>query len=351
MDIVRGYLQAYDWGQVDGLARWTAPTGGPQAELWFGTHPNGPSVARDGGQVDVQTPILTKILAAARPLSIQIHPSADFAQAQFASQRSDPRGHQLLPDPYAKAEILIAVEPFTILEGFRDTGVSAEVFAHLGPQVAQAADALRAGDLPGCIRGLLTLPMDVVVDTAPALPAAMAAAGLPPLASEVIEQVVACYPDDPGVFVAALLNARTLAPGESIYVEPGTVHAYVQGLGVEVMTASDNVLRLGLTSKTVAIDAALAALSVSGQPRPVEPEQTDGVATYAPQGSPFSVVSVADAGFTATTGAARTVLCMQGEITAGDIVLAPGDAILLEASEADLQVEADGRAVIARAAS
>ena len=74
-------------------------------------------------------------------------------------------------------EILIAVEPFTILEGFRDTGVSAEVFAHLGPQVAQAADALRAGDLPGCIRGLLTLPMDVVVDTAPALPAAMAAAG------------------------------------------------------------------------------------------------------------------------------------------------------------------------------
>lgn len=351
MDIVRGHLQAYDWGQVDGLARWTAPTGGPQAELWFGTHPNGPSVPRDGGQLDVQMPILTKILAAARPLSIQIHPSAEFAQAQFASQQSDPQGPQLLPDPYAKAEILIAVEPFTILEGFRDTHISAEVFAHLGSQLAQAAEELRDGDLPGCIRGLLTLPMDVVVDTAAQLPAAMAAAGLPRLASDVIEQVVACYPDDPGVFVAALLNARTLAPGESVYVEPGTVHAYVQGLGVEVMTASDNVLRLGLTSKTVAIDAALAALSVSGQPHPCVPEQVDGVATYAPQGAPFSVMSLTDAVFTAETGAARTVLCLQGELAAGDVVLAPGEAILLEASEDDLRVKADGRGVVARGAS
>jgi mannose-6-phosphate isomerase len=193
--------------------------------------------------------------------------------------------------------------------------------------------------------------MNVVVDTAPQLSDAMAVAGLPQLASDVIEQVVACYPDDPGVFVAALMDARTLAPGESVYVEPGTVHAYVQGLGVEVMTASDNVLRLGLTSKTVAIDAALAALSVSGQPHPCVPEPVDGVATYAPQGAPFSVVSLVDAGFSARTGEARTVLCLQGQVVAGDVALAPGDAILLEASEDDLRVEADGRGVVARAVS
>lgn len=351
MDIVRGYLQTYDWGQVDGLAQWSEATGGPQAELWFGTHPNGPSVPKDGGTLDVEMPILTKILAAARPLSIQIHPPSEFARAQFASQQADPDAAQLLPDPHAKNEILIALEPFTILEGFREPSVSARIFEHLGSASAPAVEALRAADLETCIRGLLAISRQDVLANADRLPQAVAAAGLPALDSEVMAEVVASYPDDPGVFVAALLNARTLAPGQAVYVEPGAVHAYVRGRGIEVMTASDNVLRLGLTSKTVAVDAALAALSVSAQPCPVEPVVVGGVGSYAPQGAPFAVDSISDVTFTAQAGAARTALCLTGSVRAGDVELSAGDAILVDAHAPDLSLVVDGQAVVARAVS
>ena len=44
MLIARGAVKDYDWGIVDGLQAWSGEaTGEPQAELWFGVHPGGPS--------------------------------------------------------------------------------------------------------------------------------------------------------------------------------------------------------------------------------------------------------------------------------------------------------------------
>ena len=62
-----------------------------------------------------------------------------------------------------------------------------------------------------------------------------------------LERVVAAFPNDPGVLVSVLLDHDVLRPGEAIAVSAGIVHSYVGGLGVEVMTSSDNVLRGGLT--------------------------------------------------------------------------------------------------------
>ena len=42
-----------------------------------------------------------------------------------------------------------------------------------------------------------------------------------------------------------------LQPGEAVYLNAGALHAYVSGLGVEIMANSDNVLRGGLTPKFV----------------------------------------------------------------------------------------------------
>ena len=349
MQIVRGHLQAYDWGPVDGLARWTAATGAPQAELWFGSHPNGPSPLRDGGgPATTPLPILTKILAAARPLSIQIHPPAEMARAQYDVQQADPGVPRLLSDPHAKAEILIALEPFAILEGFRAAQRSAEVFAHLGPGLQAAASALAAGDLRGCVRTLLTLPPDEVIANAATLPSAFAAAGLSDHDAAVIGDVVQYFPGDPGVFVAALLNARTLQPGEAVFVDPGTVHAYVRGTGVEVMVNSDNVLRLGLTTKTIAVDAALAAMSTTAQPHPLSPPVTDGVAPYAPEGAPFAVDLLSNTSLVAGGGQARIIVCLEGRALVGDAALMPGDGALLAAQDPAVDIKAEGRAVVAR---
>jgi mannose-6-phosphate isomerase len=353
VDVVRGYLQTYDWGPTDGLARWTGATGGPRAELWFGSHPNGRSPLRadPAAAARAQVPILAKILAAARPLSIQIHPPADIARAQYDRQRADPGVPALLADPNAKAEILIALEPFVILEGFRDPGRSAEIFSHLGAGMQPATQALAAGDLRRCVRWLLTQPVAELTAAAERLPQGFGAAGLGQHDTAVIRAVIECFPGDPGVFVAALLNARTLQPGQAVYVEPGTVHAYVRGTGVEVMTNSDNVLRLGLTTKTIAVDAALAAVDVGAQPHPCDPPDVAGIRSYAPPGAPFQVDMITDAHTTAATGRARVVVCLDGRAEAGGTALAPGDGVLLVAGDPDVTVRVEGRALVARQAS
>ena len=57
------------------------------------------------------------------------------------------------------------------------------------------------------------------------------------------------HPADPGVVGALLVNHVRLRPGEAIVLPAGNLHAYLQGVGVEIMGNSDNVLRGGLTPK------------------------------------------------------------------------------------------------------
>ena len=80
------------------------------------------------------------------------------------------------------------------------------------------------------------------------------------------------YPQDPGLFCPFLLNVKHLKEGEALYLEPRTLHAYVQGNGVELMSSSDNVLRGGLTNKKVDVHELLKILEIKG--KEVEPVLT-----------------------------------------------------------------------------
>ena len=131
MLVVRGAVKDYDWGITDGLAPWAGEhPGGTQAELWFGAHPGGPSplVDADGdetGEVladrfDIAAiPLLVKLLAAARPLSVQVHPQLSVAAAGWAAQQT-PGAPRVLSDPFEKTEMLVALEPFEAFAGWRD---------------------------------------------------------------------------------------------------------------------------------------------------------------------------------------------------------------------------------------
>ena len=68
---------------------------------------------------------------------------------------------------------------------------------------------------------------------------------------ELVDELNQLYPGDPGVVIALLMNQVFLAPGEALYLPAGNIHAYLSGLGIEVMAASDNVLRGGLTKKHI----------------------------------------------------------------------------------------------------
>lgn len=372
MHRISGYLQNYAWGIPGGLAAWrggaddAAPAGtvpAPEAELWYGAHVNGPSplVEGTGALTDLVTaddaPVLVKLLAAARPLSIQIHPPSDQAAANFAAQEADSSLPKLLADGLAKTEMLIAVRPFSVLQGMRDPELAAAILRKVGGSAGAGADLLDAGDPKGAIRLLLAIDPAELSELTPKVAAAAAASGLRAAGVEALAIVAGNYPGDAGVLVAVLMDQRVLAEGDAVYVPAGVVHAYVSGTGVEVMTASDNVLRLGLTPKTIAVDAALDALDPDLTPQPMSGEPTalptGGIHRhYAPAGAPFIVDWIGDGSFTAAAGDYRLVLAVSSSVTVSadgqEIVLSQGQAAAVLADEGDVRVVTTGAAVIAR---
>jgi len=257
---VRGILRDYDWGEINGLAEWSHVTGAPQAELWFGIHPTAPAIVVDsegastGETLDEvmppqRNPLLVKLLAAARPLSIQVHP-----QRALAAELSA-RG--ILPDAEEKTEILLALEPFRIHAGWRELEVARRVLVEAGVSAEAIALAHTHGDT---VRALLDLSPAAIDRAVAGLSQAAARCGLDSDTVESLRSIADEFPTDAGVLVCVLMQHIVLAPGQTVGVAAGTIHSYVRGLGVEVMTSSDNVLRLGLTSKAVDVEDALAAL-------------------------------------------------------------------------------------------
>jgi mannose-6-phosphate isomerase len=356
--LVRGVVKDYDWGIVDGLVPWTGePTSGPQAELWFGVHPGGPSPVVDpsgqptgehlGAHFDVEhIPILVKLLAAARPLSVQVHPDAGTAARMWADQEAG-RAPVTLTDPFEKTEMIVALEPFEALVGWRAADSARAILAAM-PGCSAAAEA--AGEPQAALRALLALE-DPAAATA-ALPAAARNAGLSDEAVSAYATIADLYPDDPGAPVTALLDHVVLAPGEAAYVPAGVPHSYVRGLGLEVMTSSDNVLRLGLTSKAVFVEEALGCLVDTRQPALLR-QGYDTV--IAPSGAPFTACVITGGSTQAPTGTYRIVLLIDGSASVrtslADVDLHVGAAAVFAADDPDLTVVADGRVALLQAAA
>ncbi len=86
------------------------------------------------------------------------------------------------------------------------------------------------------------------------------------------EDFAARWPGDRGVLSPLILHLHELRPGEAIHTGPGILHAYLQGVGMELMTSSDNVLRGGLTAKHVDVPELLDVLRFEPlEPRPLRP--------------------------------------------------------------------------------
>lgn len=358
MLIVRGAVKDYDWGVIDGLAAWSGTqTGAPQAELWFGVHPGGPTPVVDAAgtatgknladHFDVEhIPILVKLLAAARPLSVQVHPGAATAMRMWRAQE-DGTGQVVLADPFEKTEMLIALEPFDAFVGWRDLDHARAILEQI-PGCGQAIAALAVGDEKAAIVALLEL-RDIEGKVA-LLPAAVSAAGLDGGELHAYATVAALYPDDAGALVTPLLAFVTLAPGEAVYVPAGVPHSYVRGTGLEVMTSSDNVLRLGLTPKAVFVDEALRALDTDLEPIVLRTTMGE---TVAPRGAPFAATLIRDDAVEVPTGRYRIVVLIEGtarvSTSVADVDLRPGTAAVLAAADPDATVTVSGLVAVVTA--
>jgi mannose-6-phosphate isomerase len=386
---LNGVIRPYAWGSRTVLAELqgrSAPSEGPEAELWLGAHPGDPStVIGPDGPVSLATliagdpkaqlgeqaadqfgprlPYLLKVLAAETPLSLQAHPDEAYAKAAFARQEADPAGTKNYTDAHHKPEMLVAITPFEALCGFRSPEASAAALAAFDlPALASVIAALRAGDLRSAVHTLLTWPeADRAALTGSVVTAARAAGpGHPQAASLTLaERLAGHYPGDPGVLVALLLNQVHLEPGEAIWMPAGNLHAYLRGAGVELMAASDNVLRGGLTPKRVDVDELLAVLRFDVLDDPILPVTSvaPGVSTWAVPVRDFALYRVDLDGTRPPTevpaAGPRIILDVAGDIFVGESVdgtpveLSPGTAAYAPADAGPIKVAGTGTVFIA----
>jgi mannose-6-phosphate isomerase len=260
---IRGTVQHYAWGDPEFIPHFlgAAPDGRPWAELWLGTHQNGPARLVGGPDLADLTgplPFLLKILAAAEPLSLQAHPSAEQARAGFAAGR--------YPDPDPKPELLCALTEFEAFCGVRPLDATLTLLAEVG--AAELAETVRDGGAGGALAALYHggIHVEPIVDGCRASERPEA---------RWVTQLAARYPGDPSVAATLLLNLVRLQPGQAIQLGAGTLHAYLGGAGIELMGASDNVVRGGLTAKPVDVDDLLAVLDASPLAEPELPPASE----------------------------------------------------------------------------
>jgi mannose-6-phosphate isomerase len=300
VELLRGVIRTYAWGSRTAIAEFTGrpvPAAHPEAELWLGAHPADPAwlETEDGetslldalaadpeGQLGSASrsrfgdvlPFLVKVLAADEPLSLQAHPSAEQAvegylrEEQLGIPVSSPvRNYR---DTNHKPELLVALEPFAALAGFRPVARTVELLralavSDLDPFIDLLSDQSDADGLRALFTTWITAPQpDVDVLVSGVLEGAIhyVSSGATEFAAEArtVLELGERYPGDAGVLAALLLNRISLAPGEGIFLPAGNLHAYLRGFGVEVMANSDNVLRGGLTPKHVDVPELLRVL-------------------------------------------------------------------------------------------
>lgn len=333
---ISGEVKNYPWGSKhliqDHLV--LGSTNQEVAEIWFGTHDGGQSKLLSSGKrlseaIGSKLSFLVKFLAADSPLSIQVHPNASQAKAGFAKENAagldatDPKRNY--KDDSHKPEILIALSPFQALCGFRPRAEVLEIFLAFSESEARFGELAALAAIDASIEEIFSelLEDQSLADRFSSTVHALDAGSLAERARALVVELLKKYPGDTGALVALLLNHVELESGEAIYLPAGNVHAYISGLGLEIMAASDNVIRGGLTSKH--IDKAelkqIADFSELAKPVVSTRKLAEGLVEYPVSAPEFRVYRAQITGSNLLADidlpAAAMVVCVGGEIAVG----------------------------------
>ncbi|NIF23581.1 mannose-6-phosphate isomerase [Candidatus Pantoea multigeneris] len=375
-------LQNYAWGSPNALTELygiTDPQQRPMAELWMGAHPKSPSFIDTNGTkhslrewiaADVTTrlgsavaerfgelPFLFKVLSAAHPLSIQVHPSKSAAVAGF--QQENQAGIPLdapqrnYKDANHKPELVYALTPFQAINGFRATAECVALLTPLADVHQVIADYLSSPDEPHLRQMFTTLiSLEGEVKSRSIRTLLDLCKEKPGEPWRTIEAIAVDYPDDGGLFTPLLLNVVTLQPGEAMFLYAETPHAYLHGVALEVMANSDNVLRAGLTPKHIDVPELLA--NVRFQPSPAntlltQPIRQDHRVQYAipVDDFAFSIETLQSEPQPLPVPSATIVFCIEGEaqLTSGSerLILQAGESGFIPADSPQILVHGRGR--------
>lgn len=382
-------LQHYAWGSRTTISclQGRKPTDRPEAEFWMGAHPAAPWHVEVGekqlsllevierspheslgpavqARFGARLPYLLKVLAAAKPLSLQAHPTEAQALHGFHAEKArrvpidaPERNYR---DASAKLELLCALSPVDALCGFRDITITIEWLERLRANRLQPLiDVLRSDPpevaMPAVLERVLTWPLhDRSALVAEVCTAAKQLSddkrGFAAEASSIL-RLAELHPGDPGVVAALLLNLIRLEPGEALYMPFGNLHAYLGGCGVEIMANSYNVLRGGLTPKHVDVLELQRGLDHSAGPiAVVTPKQvSDHEAVYDTTATDFRLSRIgvrAGAAVAVNDHGPQILLCLEGHVTldadGSTLALTKGQSAFIPAATATVRCNGAG---------
>ena len=372
ISMLKNTVQEYAWGSYTAIAELLGnpyPSVNPQAELWMGAHPKAPSLIEYEGKrlslaeviennpeeilgkaaarkFDNRLPYLFKVLAAAKPLSIQAHPNQEQAEEGF--ERENRLGIPMVAsnrnykDDSHKPECLCALTRFWGLRGFRSISEILSLTkkicpVELEPELRDLRKHPDSSGLKSFFHALMTMTPERKRNT---ITQAVCTAQKEndPIFKWIL-RLYDDYPQDIGVLSPIFLNLICLEPGQAMFLPAGELHAYLDGVGIELMANSDNVLRGGLTPKHIDVPELLRVLDfTAGKPAILLPRKISGYeSVYDSPAEEFilSVISLrpgmSDAQFFPQS--AEILLCTQGEaiLTAGEqsLSLAKGMSVMV----------------------
>jgi mannose-6-phosphate isomerase len=376
-------VQNYAWGSKSALTELYGianPDNLPMAELWMGAHPKSSSKITDSqGTVrslrDVidadkatllgrevaerfgELPFLFKVLCAAQPLSIQVHPNKRASEIGFAKENAAgiamDAAERNYKDPNHKPELVFALTPFLAMNAFREFS---EIVSLLQPvagahtAIAHFLEQPNGERLSALFASLLNMQGEEKARALAILRSALESQQGEPW--QTIRVISEFYPDDSGLFSPLLLNVVKLKPGEAMFLFAETPHAYLQGTALEVMANSDNVLRAGLTPKYIDIPELVANVKFEAKPaaelltQPVKngpeldfPIPVDDFA--------FSLHDLSAQPIDIAQQSAAILFCLEGEavLSKGEesLTLKPGESAFISAAESPVQVSGNGK--------
>uniref|UniRef100_A0A7E4VMY5 mannose-6-phosphate isomerase n=3 Tax=Panagrellus redivivus TaxID=6233 RepID=A0A7E4VMY5_PANRE len=368
---INAHVMTYAWGRpaatssVAKLSGQVAEADKTYAELWMGTHPNGPAVIaaekkplkdylaentaalapHESGNLQ----FLFKVLSVAKALSVQSHPTKDLAAALHAR---DPKNY---PDANHKPEMTVALTEFEILCGFRKTEeivanfraypeTTTIVHENLVSDLAAATNTVtRKEALKALFTSLMEAPRDLIDKTVKAIVARLSAKPEKSVLEALLLRLYSQYPDaDVGVLAPLYLNHIILAPGESVFLGPNEPHAYLDGECIECMACSDNTIRAGLTPKFKDVPTLVSTLTYSTEgPTHLRPEEVaPGIVQYSPPVPEFAVQRITSSVKTLNDPKSSSILIVtSGSATLGSATkLQSGSVVFIEAGAGQVPV-------------
>jgi mannose-6-phosphate isomerase len=286
----------YEWGSftdIPNLLGAKSPSKTPQAEMWLGAHPKAPSMVFVNGrwvsleetikkypenvlgrQTSVmfggKLPYLFKVLAVLKPLSIQAHPNLTQARQGFLRENKQNiplnASNRNYKDDNHKPECICALTSFYALNGFRHIPTIIELLEKTCcKSLKDEYNILKYNQNPSGLKKFFSQLITMDKNRQKKVVYEAATNALTYLTDDnLFEWVVRLnneYPGDIGVLSPLLLNLVCLEPGQAMFLPSGELHAYLSGMGIELMANSDNVLRGGLTPKHVDVHELLNTLN------------------------------------------------------------------------------------------